>query len=106
MDGTDIALRLVGAFYVFAGYVATRATLMSLVLDRAIAAIGATKPKRAELARGYWLLGAAFVVMAGGATLIALLDIACVAVPRFRSRTSRLSFHHRPAHSRCRRPAR
>ena len=76
MDGTDIGLRLVGAFYVFAGYAATRATLMSLFLDRAIAAIGATKPKRAELARSYWLLGAAFVVMAGGATLIALLDVA------------------------------
>lgn len=76
MDGTEIALRLVGAFYVFAGYVATRATLMSLFLDRAIAAIGATKPNQAELARSYWLLGAAALVLAGGAALMAVLDIA------------------------------
>lgn len=75
MDGTEIALRLMGAFYVFAGYFATRATLMSLFMDRAIAAIGATKPEKAALARSYWLIGAAALVLAGGATLMALLDV-------------------------------
>jgi hypothetical protein len=76
VDGADIALRVLGTFYVFAGYAATRATIMSLILDRAIATIGATKPKRAELLRSYWLLGASALVLAGGLTLMALLDIA------------------------------
>lgn len=76
MDGTELFLRLVGAFYVFAGYIATRATLMSLFMDRAIAAIGATKPKWAETARHYWLLVAAAIVLSGGVALMALLDVA------------------------------
>lgn len=76
MDGSEIALRIVGAFYVFAGYVATRAMLMSIFLDRAIASIGATKPQQVEMARSYWLLGAAALVLAGGVALMALLDIA------------------------------
>ena len=76
MSGPEIALRVVGAFYVFAGYVATRAMLMSVFVDRAIAAIGSTKPKHAEMVRNYWMLGASAIVLAGGVALMALLDIA------------------------------
>lgn len=36
MSAVDIALRLVGAFYVFAGFVLARATLTSHVADRAL----------------------------------------------------------------------
>lgn len=76
MDGVEIGLRAVGAFYAFAGYVATRSALMSSFLDGAIAAIGGSNPNRAETARTTWLLVSALVVFAGGVALIGLLDVA------------------------------
>jgi hypothetical protein len=76
MDAIEIALRLVGAFYVFAGYVATRAGLTSLLVDRAIAAMAARKPSAADVAQSYWMLAAAAIVLAGGAALMFLLDVA------------------------------
>lgn len=76
MDGVEIGLCAVGAFYTFAGYVATRSALMSSFLDGAIAAIGGSKPNRAEQARTSWLLVSALVVFAGGVALIGLLDLA------------------------------
>ena len=76
MDATEIVLRLIGAFYVFAGYVATRAALTSLFIDRAIAAIACQKPSAAETAQSTWMLVAACVVLAGGAALMVLLDVA------------------------------
>lgn len=75
MDATEIALRLIGAFYVFAGYVATRAALTSMFIDRAIAAIAAQKPDPTETAQSYWMLAAATLVLAGGAALMFLLDV-------------------------------
>ena len=74
MDGTDLTLRLIGAFYVFAAYVGARATLMMLLMDRAIAAIALEQPSRRELLKSYWLLAASVLVMAGGAALVTLLD--------------------------------
>ena len=76
MDAIDLLLRFVGAFYVFAAYVGARASLMSLLIDRAIAAIGGQPPPRAELLKSYWLIAASVIVMIGGATLLFLLDVA------------------------------
>jgi hypothetical protein len=70
----DIALRVVGAFYAFAGYVATRAGLTSYFIDRAIAAIALKKPAVAETAQTAWLLGAAMLVLIGGVLLMLRLD--------------------------------
>lgn len=76
VDGIKIALCAIGAFYVFAGYVATRAALTSHFLDRAIAAIAAKKPTATETAQSYWFLFSATLVLAGGATLLFLVDVA------------------------------
>lgn len=76
VDGVQIALAAIGAFYAFAGYVATRAALMSRLLDQAIAAIAAKKPSRTETAQSHWLLSAAALVLAGGVFLLFLVDIA------------------------------
>ncbi len=70
----DVALRLIGAFYVFAGFVASRATLTTYLLDRAIAAISAKRPTNVETARTVWLLVAAFVILAGGVALMLGLE--------------------------------
>jgi hypothetical protein len=76
VDFTEISLRLIGAFYAFAGYVATRAGLTSHFIDRAIAAIAMKKTPRVETAQTVWLLSAAMIVLAGGVALMLLLDLA------------------------------
>jgi hypothetical protein len=76
MDLTDILLRLVGAFYAFAGVVGSRVALTSHFLDRAISAIGGKPTPRAETLQFYWLLGSALLVLAGGAALMLRIDVA------------------------------
>ena len=76
MEIADIALRVTGAFYAFAGYVATRAGLMSYFVDRAIAAIALKKPAAAETAQTIWLLCAAVLILAGGVALMLLMELA------------------------------
>ena len=76
---TDIVLRLLGAFYAFAGYAATRAGMMSHFLDRALAAISAQKPSRAEVAQSAWLIASAALVLVGGVLLLAGLQLAVLA---------------------------
>lgn len=76
MDAIDVLLRLVGAFYVFGAFVAARASVMSLLVDRAIAAITLDKPAREDVLKAYWLLAASVLLMASGATLLVLLDVA------------------------------
>jgi hypothetical protein len=76
MDATDISLRLVGAFYAFAGYVAARVALSSHFLDRALAAITLEEPKPVERAQALWLLCSAVLVLAGGIALMLLLELA------------------------------
>lgn len=76
-DFAEIALRLVGAFYVFAGVVATRAGLMSRLLDRSIAAIdlGSGKGSGANVAeerRTTWLIAASALVFVAGVALLVL----------------------------------
>lgn len=75
-DIAQFVLQLVGAFYAFAGYIASRAALTSRLMDLAIAAIGGTKPDRREMQRSLWLLASSIVVFAGGAALLLLLDLA------------------------------
>lgn len=75
-DIAQFALRLLGAFYGFAGYVASRAALTSRLMDHAIAAIGGTKPDPRETQRSVWLLVGSVIIFAGGAALFLLLDVA------------------------------
>ncbi|MFA5899506.1 MAG: hypothetical protein WC829_10380 [Hyphomicrobium sp.] len=70
---TDIFLRIIGAFYAFAGFVATRAAMTSHFLERAIAAI---TMKRTESAQTAWLTSGAALVLAGGVLLLAGLQLA------------------------------
>jgi hypothetical protein len=76
MDATDISLRLVGAFYTFAGYVAARVALTSHLLDRALAAITLERLRPVERAQTLWLLCSAVLVLAGGIALMLLLELA------------------------------
>lgn len=70
-DITDIVLRLLGAFYAFAGVVATRAAMTSYFMDTAIATIGGGRADPVERRRSFWLIGAAWLVFAGGVLLVA-----------------------------------
>jgi hypothetical protein len=70
----QVLLRLVGAFYAFAGVFVARATLTSRALDQAVATISARRPKRAGTLRAVWLLTQSFIILAGGAALILLLE--------------------------------
>jgi hypothetical protein len=79
-DLTQIALFVIGAFYVAGGYLATRAALMSRLVDNAIAAIAMEKPSAAETFKSAWLLTTAVLVLAGGAALLILSQLA---VPLF-----------------------
>lgn len=74
MDGIDIALRAIGAFYLLAGFVAARAALTSNLLDQAIAALTLKKTDRIEQHRTIWLLFISVLFFAGGACLILLLE--------------------------------
>ncbi len=76
MDFTDIALRAVGAFYAFAGVVATRASITAAMIDRAIATISLEKISVREAARTWWLFAGAVLTFAGGLALAVQLDIA------------------------------
>lgn len=75
-DISQFMLRLLGAFYAFAGYIAGRAALTSRFMDLAIAAIGATRPHPLETRRSLWLLSGSLMILAGGAALMLLLDVA------------------------------
>lgn len=72
----DVFLRITGAFYTFAGVIATRAGMTAHFLDRAIAAISLKPPQPAETARTAWLIASSAVVLAGGLLLLAGLEIA------------------------------
>jgi len=74
MELTEIALRAVGAFYVFAGYIASRAGLTSHAIDHALAALTAEKPAVAERRQTEWLLATSVLLMAGGAALVLLWE--------------------------------
>jgi hypothetical protein len=73
MDGTDIALRVIGAFYAFAGLVTARMGLTSNLVDHAIAAIAMQKPDRIEIHRTIWLLSLSTLTFSSGICLMLLL---------------------------------
>jgi hypothetical protein len=73
---TDVVLRIIAAFYAFGGFVATRAGLMSQIIDQAIAAIALKKPTRIETAQNAWLIATAALVLIGGVLLLAGLQLA------------------------------
>lgn len=74
MDGTDIALRVIGAFYAFAGLVTARMGLTSNLVDHAIAAIAMQKPDRIEIHRTMWLLSLSTLTFSSGVCLMLLLE--------------------------------
>ncbi len=74
MDGFGIALRVIGAFYVVAGYFTARAALTSNLIDEAIAAISMKKTERVEKHRTIWLLSLSVLFFAGGVCLMLLLE--------------------------------
>ena len=80
MDAIDIAFRLAGGFYLFAGWFGLRAILMDSVLDKALAALSAGKEDPAETRRR-WILGASTVLI--GASGAALLTMSRWALPLF-----------------------
>ena len=73
---TDVVLRIIGAFYAFGGFVATRAGLVSQIIDQAIAAIALKKPARTERAQNAWMIATAALVLIGGVLLLAGLELA------------------------------
>jgi hypothetical protein len=72
IDPVDLSLRLIGAFYVFAGLAAARAQLMGRLIDKAIAAISLKPVPRAERLQSVWWLSASVVIFAGGIALLCL----------------------------------
>lgn len=76
MDIIDVLLRLMGAFYVFAGYVASRATLTAMLVDRSIASLAAAPPTDGQGRRAGWLLAVAHLVLIGGVALLLTLNLA------------------------------
>lgn len=76
MGSIDIALIVVGTFYVFAGFVLTHAAIMSRLLDRAIAGITLKPVPGHEQLKMRWSLVMATLVLSSGAALMARLSIA------------------------------
>lgn len=74
MDGIDITLRIVGAFYTFAGLVAARAALTSNLIDQAISAISLSKPDPIDTHRTIWLVSLSILIFIGGILLMLLLE--------------------------------
>ncbi len=74
VDLVEITLRLVGAFYVWAGFIATRVALTSHWIDIAIAAISFEKPTLVARLQAAWMLFGSTLVLAGGLALLLLLD--------------------------------
>lgn len=72
LDPIAFALRLVGAFYVFAGFVAGRAALMSATLDAALAGLTLKPVAARERALSLWLIASAWLVFASGVLLMVL----------------------------------
>lgn len=76
LEVSDIVLRVIGGFYAFAGYVATRAALTSNLIDQAFAALTVQATAARERHQTLWLFCGAILVLASGAALLLLLDIA------------------------------
>ncbi|MBL8571626.1 MAG: hypothetical protein JNK84_21330 [Phreatobacter sp.] len=80
MNGVDIGIRLVGAFYIVAGIVAARQMVLDAFMDKALASITLKPVPRADRLRGRWMLGTAVAVFSGGVLLVVL---SILALPAF-----------------------
>jgi hypothetical protein len=76
MAAIDLGLRLIGAFYVFAGFVLASGALRSATLDAAIAAIELKSPALVERVKTWWSLLLSLLIFSGGVMLLAMLDLA------------------------------
>jgi len=76
MNGVEIALRLLGAFYILAGLVAARQMVMEAFLDKALAGLTLKPVPRADRLRGRWMFAIAATVFASGVLLLALSILA------------------------------
>lgn len=74
MEVLDVLLRLIGAFYVFAGFFATKVTLTADFVDHAIASIEAAERPKVHRSRVYCLLLTSTLVLVGGLMLFVLLS--------------------------------
>lgn len=81
VTASDIALVLVGAFYVFAGVVSIRAATMSRFLDTAIEAVEGKPGPASTSLRERLLVILGVSVLAAGAALALLLELAAVFFP-------------------------
>jgi hypothetical protein len=80
MNGIDIGIRLVGAFYIVAGIIAARQMVIEAFMDKALASITLKPVPRVDRLRGRWMLATAIAVFAGG-VLLAVLSV--LALPAF-----------------------
>lgn len=80
MNGVEIVIRFVGAFYVLAGLFAARQMMMESLLDNALAGLTLKPVPEADRRRGRWMLGIAASVFAGG---VLLLVLSVLALPAF-----------------------
>lgn len=76
MTAAEIALRLVGAFYMFAGYFLARVILTSRIADQAIEALTGEATARAVRLKTVWSLALGGTVFASGLALLLLLELA------------------------------
>lgn len=78
MSGIDIALRLLGAFYIVAGLLVVRAFAVSRLLDHAIERLTGERDGRAAAIRAAWNVATAVFTFAGGMALLLLWEGAAV----------------------------
>ncbi|MDD3446256.1 MAG: hypothetical protein PHS60_12650 [Zavarzinia sp.] len=78
MTLADFVLRPIGFFYLVTAFLTIRALVMGSFLDRALAAIAAGQPPRAERLRSWWLIVATTLIAFGGAALMLLWEGAVV----------------------------
>lgn len=71
-----VALRLLGAFYMFAGVLAAKAVLDSWFVERATTALTNDTPSPAVRLKSWWLALGALFTFAGGVLLAGLLKAA------------------------------
>jgi hypothetical protein len=76
MSIAEIALRLVGAFYIFAGCLLVRAIGVSRLVDSALEQLGHGDEARSERLQTVWSIGLAGLVFASGLSLLLLSEVA------------------------------
>lgn len=70
----EIGLMLIGGFYVYTGFVATRGALATAFFDRAMAQNAGRETPPLETLRTLWLVVGSALIAIAGAALVLLLD--------------------------------